>query len=166
MATRSAIITQSAGVVQLKTELSIPLPRPDHLLIEVRAIAINPTDWKSVYQKPVAGCVVGVDYAGIVIAVPEGDVQRRWKVGDRVLGTCHGCEFKQFQVDIIHISQLRTVQKLWWSVITSMTSWSSSARRPSIAIRSQNSRIRFSRNRKESFYGQCSWWRCSRSRVT
>ncbi|KAH8803572.1 hypothetical protein F5884DRAFT_683803 [Xylogone sp. PMI_703] len=63
------------------------------MLVKVKAVALNPTDWKSVYQLPeLQGTIVGVDYAGIVEKVADGDTTRQWRKGDRVAGGVHGCE--------------------------------------------------------------------------
>lgn len=63
---------------------------PDSLLVRPVAVALNPTDWKSVsYGRARDGCIVGCDYAGVVEAVGE-DVKKSWKVGDKVFGCGHG----------------------------------------------------------------------------
>ncbi|KAL4802566.1 chaperonin 10-like protein [Aspergillus unguis] len=64
--------------------------RPDSLLVRPVAVALNPTDWKSVsYGRATDGCIVGCDYAGVVEAVGD-QVTKPWKVGDRVFGCGHG----------------------------------------------------------------------------
>jgi NADPH:quinone reductase-like Zn-dependent oxidoreductase len=67
-----------------------PELRPDSLLVRPVAVALNPTDWKSVsYGRATDGCIVGCDYAGVVEAVGD-QVTKAWKVGDRVFGCGHG----------------------------------------------------------------------------
>ncbi|KAJ5814240.1 uncharacterized protein N7503_000990 [Penicillium pulvis] len=62
----------------------------DSLLVRPVAIALNPTDWKSVsYGRAADGCIVGCDYAGIVEAVGKG-VSKSWSPGDKVFGCAHG----------------------------------------------------------------------------
>ncbi|KAJ0416301.1 chaperonin 10-like protein [Aspergillus carlsbadensis] len=67
-----------------------PALRDDSLLVRPVAIALNPTDWKSVsYGRARDGCIVGCDYAGVVKAVGKS-VTKNWKPGDRVFGCGHG----------------------------------------------------------------------------
>ncbi len=69
-------------------------PKPqlrDHfVLIEVAAVALNPTDWKHLDYGLVAdGCLVGCDFAGTVVEVGRG-VNKTLSRGDRVAGVAHG----------------------------------------------------------------------------
>jgi NADPH:quinone reductase-like Zn-dependent oxidoreductase len=67
-----------------------PELRDDSLLVRPVAIALNPTDWKSVaYGRAADGCIVGCDYAGVVEAVGKA-VGKSWQPGDRVFGCGHG----------------------------------------------------------------------------
>lgn len=75
----------------------IPLPkiRPTYLLAKVEAIALNPTDWKHINGKRAAtNSLSGCDFAGTVVEVGP-DVEKSLKVGDRVAGTTHGCNYSQ-----------------------------------------------------------------------
>jgi hypothetical protein len=47
MVTHKAFVVQSLGIGEIVTDHSIPSPRPDHMLVKVRAVALNPTDWKT-----------------------------------------------------------------------------------------------------------------------
>lgn len=63
---------------------------PDSLLVRPAAVALNPTDWKSVsYGRAADGCIAGCDYAGVVEAVGK-EVSKPWSVGDKVFGCGHG----------------------------------------------------------------------------
>jgi NADPH:quinone reductase-like Zn-dependent oxidoreductase len=56
------------------TDREIPAPQPGEVLVENRAIALNPVDWKLVRSKTNGwqpGHIPGVDAAGIVIACGE-----------------------------------------------------------------------------------------------
>lgn len=53
-------------------------------------MALNPTDWKHVHFEDCTGCIVGCDYAGVIVSVGS-EVQKPWKKGDRVAGFTHGC---------------------------------------------------------------------------
>lgn len=83
-------------------EMATPEPRANEVRVAVRAIGVNPVDWKMREMGPlrlaarVIGArppvVVGVDFAGVVDAIGSsvGDV----RVGDRVVG---GTNFAQRQ---------------------------------------------------------------------
>jgi NADPH:quinone reductase-like Zn-dependent oxidoreductase len=73
-------------------ELPEPLPDTEHAKVRVRAVALNPLDWKiraghvhllPIFRSPPRG--VGFDFAGEIVAV--GDVAKSRRVGERVLGS-------------------------------------------------------------------------------
>ncbi|HVE48036.1 MAG TPA: NAD(P)-dependent alcohol dehydrogenase [Casimicrobiaceae bacterium] len=73
-------------------EVDKPVPAAGELLVEVRAASLNPLDWKiraghlrlvPMFKRPPRG--VGVDFAGIVVAVGGGAGPRH--VGERVFGS-------------------------------------------------------------------------------
>lgn len=76
------------------TDLPSPTPRRQEVRVSVRAIGVNPVDWKMrsfgplrvaarlIGPKPPV--VVGIDFAGVVEAV--GENVREFRVGDRVAG--------------------------------------------------------------------------------
>ncbi|KAL0425887.1 UNVERIFIED_CONTAM: 2-methylene-furan-3-one reductase [Sesamum radiatum] len=67
--------------------IPIPYPRPDQLLVQVHAAALNPTDFKLHRNRlgPVDLPVVpGCDMAGVLVA--KGDGVLRFDVGDEVYG--------------------------------------------------------------------------------
>ena len=61
-------------------------PRSGELLVEVRAAAINPVDYK--VPKLMLGPVMGLDFAGVVAAIPAEET--KFKVGDEVYGSTKG----------------------------------------------------------------------------
>ena len=83
-------------------ELPTPEPRDGELRVSVRAIGVNPVDWKMRSHGPLrlaarligppAPFVPGVDFAGVVEAVGRGVTDLR--VGDRVVG---GTDFSRGQ---------------------------------------------------------------------
>ena len=92
---------QNRGLI--KTEIgkadvtTIPIPRlrDDYILVKTVAVALNPTDWQTLDEKPKPGTsysVLGCDAAGIVIEVGKG-VTKSFKKGDRIAGGSHGGEF-------------------------------------------------------------------------
>lgn len=67
-----------------------PQLRDHFVLIEVAAVALNPTDWKHLeYGLVTDGCLVGCDFAGTVVEVGKG-VNKKLSRGDRVAGVAHG----------------------------------------------------------------------------
>ena len=69
--------------------VSLPQLRDGWVLVEVKAIALNPTDWKHVaWGGTDIGCRVGCDYAGIVEEV--GAKVSTFVQGDRITGWIHG----------------------------------------------------------------------------
>ncbi|KAI0160283.1 GroES-like protein [Xylariaceae sp. FL1272] len=95
MATGKAIVIEDKGVAAIK---DLPLPKldSDKLLVKVRAVGLNPTDWKSLHSPGTyagsekrIGSRLGCDYAGEVIEIGK-DVKGNWKEGDRVSGWVFG----------------------------------------------------------------------------
>jgi len=74
----------------VKASVSIPKLRDDYILVKVKAVALNPTDWKGVdFMNLSKGARVGCDYAGVVEEVGS-KVTKPFKKGDRVAGFAHG----------------------------------------------------------------------------
>ncbi|KAH7869401.1 chaperonin 10-like protein [Lentinula edodes] len=65
----------------------------DQLIIRVRAVALNPTDWKhGIGEWGAAGTILGCDSAGDVVKV--GSAVKHLKVGDRVAGFNYGGSYQ------------------------------------------------------------------------
>ena len=79
---KAAVI--SDGKVSLET-VPIPEPGPGQVRIKVRAVSVNPVDWK-VAERTAAGTkvIAGKDIAGVIDAVGAG--ASPWKAGDAVVG--------------------------------------------------------------------------------
>ncbi|KAG6366717.1 hypothetical protein INS49_000896 [Diaporthe citri] len=89
MATTSrAIICTGKGQAAVK-EVPVPSIREGHILVKVKAVGLNPTDWKSIHSGDAEGKKIGCDYAGVVEEVGPG-VTKPLKKGDRVCGFAHG----------------------------------------------------------------------------
>jgi NADPH:quinone reductase-like Zn-dependent oxidoreductase len=94
MATQRAVISDGPGVAKVASGHGIAPLRPDYMVVKVKAVALNPTDYKALDIEPnTKGCVFGVDYAGVVEKVADGDTTKKWKKGDRVAGSAHGGEY-------------------------------------------------------------------------
>lgn len=82
------LVRRGAGNALLE-EIPTPRIRDDEILVEVRAIALNPTDWTTLEAPGDDGTLVGCDYAGYVLEVGN-KVKRKFQKGDRIAGFSHG----------------------------------------------------------------------------
>lgn len=92
--TMKALKIQSRGKAAV-VDTKIPSLRPDYILVKVKAVALNPTDWKHIGFVSQA-VTVGCDYAGVVEEVGSA-VTLPWKKGDRVCGVVHGANETQLE---------------------------------------------------------------------
>ncbi|KAI8724380.1 hypothetical protein NCS52_00006900 [Fusarium sp. LHS14.1] len=69
--------------------VSIPAISSDEILVKVRAVALNPTDFKHLDMISPPNSIIGCDFAGVVDKVGDSD-KSKLKVGDRVAGAVHG----------------------------------------------------------------------------
>jgi len=83
-----AVVFQEPNVAKV-VDRPVPKLRDDYILVKVVAIALNPTDWKTVSANLGAPCIIGVDYAGIVEEVGS-KVTKDFKKGDRISGWASG----------------------------------------------------------------------------
>ena len=89
MSTQKAVVCASKGVSELRSDVPLPkLPADNWLLVKTKAVALNPTDWKSIEWSTAPGALAGCDYAGIVEEV--GKAVTNYKVGDRIAGFVRG----------------------------------------------------------------------------
>ncbi|KAI1428207.1 GroES-like protein [Xylaria sp. FL1777] len=90
MTTAKALILTEKGKVDIK-ELPLPELREGHVLVKVRAVGLNPTDWKTIDGAEPArlGARSGCDFAGEVVEVGPG-VKKDIKKGDRSAGWVFG----------------------------------------------------------------------------
>ncbi|KAI1841339.1 hypothetical protein JX265_007899 [Neoarthrinium moseri] len=71
-------------------EVPKPELRDGYVLVKVKAVGLNPTDWKSIDRgEVVVGARSGCDYAGVVEEVGN-NLGRPFKKGDRIAGFVHG----------------------------------------------------------------------------
>ena len=71
--------------------IDVPIPSitDDEVLVKVRAVALNPIDFKDMDFISPRNTAIGCDYAGEVTRVGKNSGQH-WKVGDRIAGFVHG----------------------------------------------------------------------------
>ncbi|GAP83347.2 putative toxD protein [Rosellinia necatrix] len=93
MDTNKALVIVEKGKVEIR---DVPLPKvPEgHILVKVRAVGVNPTDWKSIDSADAGriGSRSGCDYAGEVVEVGPG-VTQDIKKGDRSSGFVFGASW-------------------------------------------------------------------------
>lgn len=79
---QSAVVTE--GTVKMDT-MPVPDPAPGQVRINVKAVSVNPVDWKlAARATPGTRTIPGKDIAGVIDAV--GDASGPWKKGDAVVG--------------------------------------------------------------------------------
>ncbi|KIW21320.1 hypothetical protein PV08_01900 [Exophiala spinifera] len=84
-----AIVTQGESGKASVTDRPYPKPRSGYVLVDVKVVALNPTDWKHIDYENSKNCLSGCDYAGIVAETGTG-YSKDWKVGDRICGFVFG----------------------------------------------------------------------------
>ncbi|KAH7139906.1 chaperonin 10-like protein [Dactylonectria estremocensis] len=80
-------IAGTGGRVQ--DDIPIPAITSNEILVKVKAVALNPTDFKHLDIISPPHSIIGCDFAGVVHRVGDA-AKTRWKVGDRVAGAVHG----------------------------------------------------------------------------
>ncbi|TLD09082.1 uncharacterized protein PgNI_07988 [Pyricularia grisea] len=85
---RTAVVQDDEGGLKIDCNAPMPRPRPNELLVQVKAVAINPCDHKMYERFPTPGAVDGCDFAGIVVQL--GSDVKTFQIGDRVCGAVHG----------------------------------------------------------------------------
>ncbi|KIV77459.1 hypothetical protein PV11_09252 [Exophiala sideris] len=86
---KAIVLQGEPGKATLETDRPLPKPRPGYVLVDVKAVALNPTDWKHIDKMNHKGALSGCDYAGVVAETGTG-YSKPWKVGDRICGFTHG----------------------------------------------------------------------------
>lgn len=87
-----AVVEDEAGRPVLAHDVPVPVLRPETILVETTAVAINPSDYKVGANRPAPRAVVGMDFAGRVLQMDAAAARLRpdLAVGDRVCGFVHG----------------------------------------------------------------------------
>lgn len=82
-------VVRAEGTWVMNAEWPLPpAPKADEVIIRVRGAGINPVDYK--VPKMLYGSIVGLDVAGVIEKVAEGNVTHDFKVGDAVYGRAAG----------------------------------------------------------------------------
>ncbi|OQV08874.1 hypothetical protein CLAIMM_13088 [Cladophialophora immunda] len=86
---KAIVMSGEPGKASLVTDRPYPQHRPGYVLVDTKAVALNPTDWKHIEWMNHKGLLVGCDYSGVVAETGTG-YSKPWKVGDRICGFAHG----------------------------------------------------------------------------
>ncbi|KAI0395103.1 GroES-like protein [Xylariaceae sp. FL0594] len=94
--TNRAIVCTEKGKAEIRDNLPIPQLSDGQILVKVRAVGINPTDWKSIdHAEPDRyGARSGCDFAGEVVQVAAEGMTKDIRVGDRSAGFVFGLSWK------------------------------------------------------------------------
>ncbi|KAI3317089.1 GroES-like protein [Xylariaceae sp. AK1471] len=85
---RVALVESDDHDIRIKHNAPLPILKSNELLVQTKAVAINPCDYKMHERFPCPGAVDGCDFAGIVIGL--GTDVTSFSLGDRVCGAVHG----------------------------------------------------------------------------
>lgn len=88
---KAIVLQGEPGKASLVTDRPYPSPRPGYVLVDVKAVALNPTDWKHIDFDFLndKGAQSGCDFAGVVAETGSG-YSKPWEKGDRICGFVHG----------------------------------------------------------------------------
>ncbi len=96
---RAVVVGAEGSNVEVAQSIELPELEPDAVLVQVAAVALNPVDTKMLHGFLDAGCVLGLDFAGTVVAAgPDQPAWRRLEVGDRVFGCTDGSDRRRPRV--------------------------------------------------------------------
>lgn len=88
MSTQIAVVAGNDGQYRLSAGVEVPKLKPGTMLCRVKAVALNPADWKMIEFSATPDSIGGNDFAGEVLQVGPGVT--RFKEGDRILGMMFG----------------------------------------------------------------------------
>ncbi|KIJ25431.1 hypothetical protein M422DRAFT_273607 [Sphaerobolus stellatus SS14] len=106
-----AVVIKEVGVAPV-TGIPTPKLENDEVLVQVKAVAQNPNDWKHRDGFANPSTILGCDFSGIVAAVGSS-VMTSVKVGDQVAGFVQGRHFKDCGA---FAEYFRTLADLVWVV--------------------------------------------------
>jgi aspyridone synthetase trans-acting enoyl reductase len=84
-----ALVASAPGTLRLAKDVPLPDIEVDQVLVLVRAVALNPSDWKLIDVSCTPGAVSGCDFAGTVIKIGPS-VHKPLQIGDHVCGIVFG----------------------------------------------------------------------------
>ncbi len=112
---KKIIYNQYGSIDDLQmVEVDIPAIKPDELLIKVKAVAINPLDWKKLegQMKMITGSKfpkgIAFDFAGII--EKKGDAVANFNVGDAIFGALEAMKGEAL-AEYIVVSEVQIYKK-------------------------------------------------------
>ncbi|KAF9510972.1 hypothetical protein BS47DRAFT_1383704 [Hydnum rufescens UP504] len=88
--TQRAVVVLEKGKTTLVSDKPIPPVIPRGVLVKIKAITLNPTDWKHVDLILKPGDSIGCDFAGDIVELGSEAKDKGFKVGDAVSGVIRG----------------------------------------------------------------------------
>jgi hypothetical protein len=86
---QQALVATQGKTWRLRTDMAVPQPRDDEILIRISAAALNPSDVKLVEHAAIEGAIAGCDLAGTVTMLGK-NIGKKLEVGDRVSAFVYG----------------------------------------------------------------------------
>ncbi|KAF7907426.1 uncharacterized protein EAF01_005012 [Botrytis porri] len=86
---QNALVASGPGKLVVSKSIKVPDIKEDQVLVQVKAVALNPSDWKILDRSYTSGAIAGADFAGIVCKVGNR-MTKDLHVGDRVCGAVFG----------------------------------------------------------------------------
>ncbi|GKZ93593.1 hypothetical protein AnigIFM59636_006667 [Aspergillus niger] len=87
--TQSALVVQGPNSLRCVTDTPVPSLAGDQILVQTKAVALNPSDWKMLEAAAATpGAISGSDFAGVIIAC--GEEVQNMSIGERVCGFVFG----------------------------------------------------------------------------
>ncbi len=94
--TMKAVVVGEGGALKVE-QMPKPEPKAGEIRVKVRAVSVNPVDWKiGLNANPAAKMIPGRDLSGVVDAV--GPESQGFKVGDEVIAIAPGGSYAQYAV--------------------------------------------------------------------
>ncbi|KAL4811322.1 chaperonin 10-like protein [Aspergillus unguis] len=89
MSTMECLVQSSTGQPVVASRPRPQIENPHQVLVQITAVALNPTDFKSPMFNPLPGATMGCDFVGIVVATGEA-ASHDLPSGTRVCSARHG----------------------------------------------------------------------------
>ncbi|KAJ5110597.1 GroES-like protein [Penicillium argentinense] len=90
MPSQHAIVAEAPSRVRLVSNVEIPQPGEDEVLVKIHSIALNPVDWKTLAYSSTPGAISGCDFSGVVAGPVGAKCKRALREGERVCGWVMG----------------------------------------------------------------------------
>ncbi|KAI5206756.1 hypothetical protein E4T39_02233 [Aureobasidium subglaciale] len=90
---RAIIATDAEGTLKISNDVPVVTLEPDAVIVETAALALNPVDTKMLHGFLGPGCILGFDFAGVIVAVGSAVPESRGlAIGGRVFGSANGSD--------------------------------------------------------------------------